>query len=218
MEKRQLDIDIVSDIVCPWCIIGYQRLQQALILLEDSVEANITWHPFELAPNLGDEGENLREFLAAKFGSSEDQAEQMRQHITEQGAELGFTFNFKPNSMRYNTFRAHQLLAWAAAGEQQTALKLALFKAYFTDNLNINSIDVLAQLADDVGLDRAQAHEVLEQSRYANDVRAAQQHWHTQGINSVPSQIVQRKYLIQGAQSPESIVKMLEQLMAEQTQ
>jgi len=128
LKKKQLEIDIVSDVVCPWCVVGFLKSQQAIenVKREHDIEINITWQPFQLAPDLSLNGENLREFLAKKYNSSPDASEAARNNLTRIGKELGFDFNFTADMKRFNTFKAHQLLAWAKAKGNQTALKLIL--------------------------------------------------------------------------------------------
>ncbi len=212
-------IDIVSDVVCPWCIVGYLKLSQAIeILNNDStvdVSFDISWHPFELAPDLSVQGENLREFLAKKYGSSPAAGEQARNQLTDIAKQLGFDFNFTPEMQRYNTFKAHQLIFWAKQKALQTPLKLALFKSYFTDNLNITDNQVLSSIAESVGLDSGEALSVLENETFAQQVRASQQQWIQQGINSVPSVILQEKYLIPGALESQAWVDTIKQVINE---
>ena len=120
-----LRIDIVSDVVCPWCIIGYKQLERALE--ESGIAARVHWHPFELNPHMADEGENLREHLAAKYGTSPEGSRKARARLTELGAQLGFTFNYADDMRMVNTFRAHQLLHWAEGEGRGHDLQMALF-------------------------------------------------------------------------------------------
>ncbi len=212
-------IDIVSDVVCPWCIVGFLKLNQAIETLKNDssveVDFDISWHPFELAPDLAVQGENLREFLAQKYGSSSAGGEQARNQLTDIGKQLGFDFNFSPDMQRYNTFKSHQLLCWAKQHGLQTPLKLALFKSYFSDHLNITDATVLSNIAASVGLDQSQALEILENETFAQQVRDEQQFWINQGINSVPSVILQEKYLIPGALESQAWVDTLKKVMSE---
>ena len=212
-------IDIVSDVVCPWCIVGYLKLSQAIEILKNDptidVSFDISWHPFELAPDLSVQGENLREFLAKKYGNSAAAGEQARNQLTDIGKQLGFDFNFAPEMQRYNTFKAHQLLFWAKSKALQTPLKLALFKSYFTDNLNITDNRVLSDIAANAGLDSSEALSVLENETFAQQARAHEQHWIQQGINSVPSVVLQEKYLIPGALESQAWVDTIKQVMNE---
>ncbi len=192
-----LRIDIVSDVVCPWCAVGYHQLQKALA--ETGSEAEIDWHPFELNRDMVLEGENLREHLAAKYGSTPQQSREVRQRITDLGADLGFAFNFADDMRMFNTFKAHQLIHWAAEQGKQTEMKLALFKAYFTDLKDISKVDILVEVAQSLGLNDEEARKALEGERYVDAVRQAQGFWTQQGISSVPAFIFNQKYLIPGA-------------------
>lgn len=205
-----LRIDIVSDIVCPWCVVGYRQLAEALKQTHTAHE--IHWHPFELNPDMPEEGQNLREHIMEKYGSSQQESDASRIRITEAGAEVGFEFNFTDNTRMHNTFKAHQLLHWAADYGLKHELKQALFAAHFTDNRNISDEEVLADIAEDVGLDREQALAVLADQRYAEVVRTAEQQMQQQGIQSVPAVIFNQRHLVSGAQGVENFKSILNQL------
>lgn len=207
-----LRIDIVSDIVCPWCVVGYRQLAEALKQTHTAHE--IHWHPFELNPDMPEEGQNLREHIMEKYGSSQQESDASRIRITEAGAEVGFEFNFTDDTRMHNTFKAHQLLHWAADYGLKHELKQALFAAHFTDNRNISDEEVLADIAEDVGLDREQALAVLADQRYAEGVRTAEQQMQQQGIQSVPAVIFNQRHLVSGAQGVENFKSILNQLAA----
>lgn len=207
-----LRIDIVSDIVCPWCVVGYRQLAEALKQTHTAHE--IHWHPFELNPDMPAEGQNLREHIMEKYGSSQQESDASRVRITEAGAEVGFEFNFTDDTRMHNTFKAHQLLHWAADYGLKHELKQALFAAHFTDNRNISDEEVLADIAEDVGLDREQALAVLPDQRYAEVVRTAEQQMQQQGIQSVPAVIFNQRHLVSGAQGVENFKSILNQLAA----
>ena len=207
-----LRIDIVSDIVCPWCVVGYRQLAEALKQTHTAHE--IHWHPFELNPDMPEEGQNLREQIMEKYGSSQQESDASRVRITEAGAEVGFEFNFTDDTRMHNTFKAHQLLHWAADYGLKHELKQALFAAHFTDNRNISDEEVLADIAEDVGLDREQALAVLADQRYAEVVRTAEQQMQQQGIQSVPAVIFNQRHLVSGAQGVENFKSILNQLAA----
>lgn len=207
-----LRIDIVSDIVCPWCVVGYRQLAEALKQTHTAHE--IHWHPFELNPDMPEEGQNLREHIMEKYGSSQQESDASRIRITEAGAEVGFEFNFTDDTRMHNTFKAHQLLHWAADYGLKHELKQALFAAHFTDNRNISDEEVLADIAEDVGLDREQALAVLADQRYAEVVRTAEQQMQQQDIQSVPAVIFNQRHLVSGAQGVENFKSILNQLAA----
>ncbi len=195
-----LKIDFVSDVSCPWCVIGLKSLEQALAQLGPEVTADIHFQPFELNPQMAAEGEDVIEHIARKYGSTPEQMQASREGIRARGAELGFTFNMEKRGRIYNTFDAHRLLHWAELEGRQLELKRALFEAYFTDGRNPSDHEVLVELASRVGLDAEQAREILQSGRYAAEVRQREQLFGQLGIRAVPSVIVNDKYLIQGGQ------------------
>lgn len=144
-DTQPIRVDIVSDVVCPWCAIGYYQLAKAV--RETGIEVDIHWHPFELNPQMAPEGENLRAHLAAKYGTTPEGSRQARARLTEMGAALGFTFNYADDMRMYNTFRAHQLIDWAEEQGKAHEVKLALFAAFFSRREDVSSIDVLAGVA-----------------------------------------------------------------------
>ena len=212
---RPLKIDFVSDVSCPWCIIGLKGLEEALARTSGLVDAQITFQPFELNPGMAPEGENIGEHIARKYGSTPEQSAANRAMIRDRAAALGFAMNSSAESRIYNTFDAHRLLHWAAIEGKQAALKHALFTAYFTDQQDPSNHDVLVAAAEKAGLDGAAAREVLASGRYAEDVRAAEQLWQSRGINSVPAIIIDDKWLISGGQPPEAFEQALRQIAAE---
>ena len=211
MAPKTLQIDIVSDVMCPWCIVGYKRLQQALSTFT-AIDVQINWHPFELNPDMGKDGQHLGEHLAEKYGSTPQQSQQNRANLTAIGKTLDIAFNFTDQSRIYNTFNAHQLLQWAKSFNKQTALKLALFEAYFQQQQNIADNEVLLNVVETVGLDRELAKTVLASQQYANTVRAEQSLWQGRGISAVPAIVFNQQYLISGAQSAEYLVETIKQL------
>lgn len=208
-------IDIVSDVVCPWCIIGFKRLEQALSRLENEIEAEVHWHPFELNPMMSPEGQNLREHIAAKYGLDPKESHQARQRLTSIADSLGFSFNYFDDMRMVNTFRAHQLLYWAGEHDKKTELELALFESYFSRQENVDDPTVLISAAGRVGLDETEAAAVLSDGRYAGAVREQERFWVMQGIQAVPSFILNQRYLIPGAQETEVFVSALQRLRDE---
>lgn len=208
--EKPLRIDIVSDVVCPWCVVGYRQLAEAL--KQTNTEYEIHWHPFELNPNMPSEGQNFREHIAEKYGSTKQESDASRVRMTEAGSEVGFEFNFSDDMRMHNTFNLHQLLHWAHQQGRMHELKQALFTAHFTNGRNISDHSVLADIASETGLDRSEALAVLEDQRFAKEVRAAEQHWQQQGIQSVPAVIFNERHLVSGAQGVENFTSILQQL------
>ncbi|MFG0770405.1 DsbA family oxidoreductase [Vibrio plantisponsor] len=209
---RSLRIDIVSDVVCPWCIIGYKRLQAALKLVSNEIQAEIHWHPFELNPTMPEGGENLRDHLARKYGTTKEASIEARNTLTQLGAEVGFQFNFYEEMRIYNTRKAHQLLMWANQHHKQNELELALFEAYFRHEKNIDDENVLIQIAVDTGLNKAECLEVLHDDSWAKAVANTEQQWLQAGIHAVPAIIIDQKHLVSGAQSTERLVELLKSI------
>lgn len=219
---KQLKIDFVSDVSCPWCAVGLASLDQALAKVQGDISVNMHFQPFELNPKMVPEGQDITEHITEKYGISAEQANANRENIRQRGAQVGFKFSGpdEPGGGRsriYNTFDAHRLLHWAetVSADKQKALKQALFKAYFTDGQSPGSHEVLARVAGEVGLDVARAKEILASDEYAGDVRKREQFYQQLGINSVPAVIINDRHLISGGQPAEVFEQALRQIAAE---
>jgi predicted DsbA family dithiol-disulfide isomerase len=216
MMTTKLHIDIVSDIACPWCVIGYGSLAAALKNLESICTAEICWKPFELNPAMEKEGELLSEHLYKKYGASKEDLSKTTQQITERGAALGFKFNFGEKSRIYNTFDAHRLLYWAKDQGKQTELKFAFFELYFTAGGNPANTEQLMGVVEKVGLNKAEASEVLDTDRYIKEVREEQAKYLALEIRSVPTFIINNQYKITGGQPVDMFIETLKKIVAEQ--
>lgn len=205
-----LRVDIVSDVVCPWCVIGYHQLAKAS--RETGIGIDLHWHPFELNPQMAVDGENLREHLAAKYGTTPGGSRQARARLTELGAALGFTFDYTDDMRMVNTFRAHQLIDWAGDLGRAHEASLVLFRAFFTRRENLNDIAVLANVAADIELDRDTAVAMLQRGDKSDLVRQKEQFWTSRGITGVPAMIFDRQHLVTGAQGEETYARILTQL------
>lgn len=214
--NKLLKIDIVSDVSCPWCIIGYTSLSQALKKLESQITAQISWHPFELNPDMPADGQQLGEHLHEKYGSGKADVEQARNMITARGAALGFQFNFKDEGRIYNTFNAHRLLFWARQFDKQTELKLALFKLYFSEGGNPGNDEQLIKTAALVGLASDETKKILSSDQYAKEVRDEEAKYLDMGIHSVPTFIINDKYKFTGGQPVDEFVATLVKIVAEE--
>ncbi len=212
---RRLRIDFVSDISCPWCIIGLRGLEIALERMGDAVEADIHFQPFELNPAMAPEGENIVEHIGRKYGATPEQSAANRANIRERAASVGFTMAMADDARIYNSFDAHRLLHWAEGEGKQAALKHALFESYFTHGQDISSHDVLIAAAARAGLAENEARAVLSSDRYTDDVREAERLWQGKGIQSVPAIVIDNRYLISGGQPPEAFEQALRQIVAE---
>jgi predicted DsbA family dithiol-disulfide isomerase len=208
-----LTVDIVSDVVCPWCIIGYRGLEAAAQALRDRAEIIIRWHPFELTSATPPEGQLLTDYARERYGATPEQSRQNRTRLVDTGKVLGIDFRYAPDSRIYNSHKAHELLTWAGECGKQTALKLALFQAYFTDQANISNDAVLLDAVEGAGLDRDEAQAILTDRRYVATVDAEVAHWQDQNITGVPAFILDGKYMIPGAQDAETFGRVLERVL-----
>ncbi|HEY1124226.1 MAG TPA: DsbA family oxidoreductase [Sphingobium sp.] len=209
---KPITIDIVSDITCPWCAIGLRGLEEGLKRAGDAVDATIRFHPFELNPDMPPEGRNMVEHLGERLGVSPEQLAASRDTLQAKAAELDFVMAQTADSRIYNSFDAHRLLAWAEPSGKQQALKQALFEAYFSLGQNLSDPDVLAAAAGKAGLDGTEARAVLSSDRYADDVRQEEYLWQSRGIQGVPAFIFQGKYLVSGAQPPETFEQVVRKI------
>ena len=212
-DLKTLKIDFVSDVVCPWCAIGLSSLETALKRVEGDIGTTIAFHPFELNPQMGPEGEDIAEHLGRKYGIDAAQIARNREAIRQRGASVGFRFGGRDRT--WNTFDAHRLLHWAGLEGRQHELKRELLVAYHGDGENPSDHDVLVRRAVAAGLDEARARDVLVSGRYADEVRAEERHWLELGINSVPAVVVNDRHLISGGQPPEVFEQALRQIAAQ---
>lgn len=191
-------IDFVSDVVCPWCVIGMKELQAAVRRSADVLTAEIRFQPFELNPELPPGGEDLFERIKRKYGASREETEASQARTHARAASLGF--EIRSRERIYNTFNAHRLLHWAGLEGRQAETKLGLFEAYFTRGESLDDPEVLVRAAEAAGLAGHAARDVVSSGRYAAEVRAAERRWRELGVNSVPSIVIDDKHLIVGSQ------------------
>jgi predicted DsbA family dithiol-disulfide isomerase len=210
----KLRIDFVSDVACPWCVVGLRSLKSALDKVGDDVDAEIHFQPFELNPDMPPEGENTTEHVQKKYGSSPERSAAARQAIRDAGVNLGFTFNYGPDSRIWNTFDAHRLLHWAGLEGRQLELKEALFTANFTDQKSTSDHEVLIEAARTAGLDAGRAREILTSDTYIADVRAEEALWRNRGISAVPSVIFNGRWMVQGGQPTQVFEQAIRQIAA----
>ena len=211
-----MKIDFVSDVACPWCAVGLNALEIALKNIGDDIPVTLHMQPFELNPDMGAEGVDAADYLMKKYGMSNEQLQGARDTLRERGAAVGFTFGER--SRVWNTFDAHRLLHWAdiaGAPGQQRALKHALLQAYHAEGRNPSAHDVLLDLVGQLGMDVEAARQMLDAGTYKDEVREAEQFWQRNGINAVPSVIINDRHLIQGGQPPEMFEHALRKIAAE---
>ena len=211
---KDLKIDFVSDVACPWCAVGLASLERALEKLDGEVSAEIHFQPFELNPDMAPGGQDAGEYLARKYGSTPQQQKASRDAIRARGAAVGFDFREEGRGRIYNTFNAHRLLHWAGlqdAGAQH-ALKKALLKAYHGQGRSPEDEAVLLDAVAQAGLDTAKAREILDSGEYAREVRESERMFQEAGIHAVPAVIINDRHLIQGGQPPEMFEQALRQI------
>ncbi|WP_159019424.1 DsbA family oxidoreductase [Algibacter sp. L3A6] len=214
--KEKLKIDIVSDVVCPWCTVGYKRLEKAIKELGVEDQVDIEWQPFELNPNMPAEGQDLQEHIAEKYGSTDEQQNESKQRMVEAGEELGFTFDYFEGMRMVNTFEAHILLEYAKYFGKQTELKMTLTKAFFTDHKDVSKRDVLKQALLDVGLDAEEGLSKLDNEDIRSEVKTKEGYWQQLGVNSVPTVVFNRKSAVTGAQPVDTFKQVLTELLQAQ--
>lgn len=213
--KEKLKIDIVSDVVCPWCTIGYKRLEKAITELGIQDQVEIEWQPFELNPNMPAEGQNVNEHITEKYGSTTEQQNQSKEMMTEAGAELGFKFDYFDEMRMVNTFDAHILLEYAKDFGKQTELKMTLTKAFFSDRKDVSDRTILREALLNVGLNADEALAKLDNEEAKNKVRTIENQWKNMGVNSVPTIVFNRKSAVTGAQPVATFKQVLSELIAE---
>ena len=217
MSAETLTIDIYSDVMCPWCLIGYGQLTQALERLDGEIEAELRWRPFELNPDMPAAGEEQEAHLQRKYRCSAEEGAAIRGRMRAIAEDAGVSLAYDgegeaPPAMMWNTRDAHKLLGFALqeAGPQvQTRLKLALFRAHFNERRNLGDRDVLLDIASGVGLHREAAKAALDDSELEARVVAEERQAWDMNISGVPAMIVNGKFLIPGAQGPETYVNAL---------
>lgn len=211
--SEKLKIDIVSDVVCPWCAIGYKRLEKAITELGFEDKVSIEWQPFELNPGMPPEGQDLTEHIAEKYGSTLEQQQASQQNMTEIGEELGFKFDYFEGMRMANTFDAHVLLEFAKDFGKQTQLKLRLMNSFFNERQDVSDRAVLKQALLDVGLNADEALAKLDSEEARYEVRNKQGQWKNMGVNSVPTIVFNMKSAVTGAQPVDTFKQVLTDLV-----
>jgi len=206
-----LKIDIVSDVVCPWCVIGFRNLKKAMHELQTELNFEISWKPYELHPEIPQEGYDKKLYMQQKFGSSSGRAPY--NEITKIGESVGFEFNFSKTERIPNTFMAHRLLWKAEQCDLQTELSEALFEAYFTDGLNIGSKQILAQISESVGMEKKEVINFLDSKEGGQEIADLEMNFIEKSIGAVPTYFINEKYIIQGGQEPETFVSFLRKII-----
>lgn len=210
MNRPALEINFVSDVACPWCAIGLASLESALARIGDDIAVKVSVEPFELNPDMGSEGADVVTYLARKYGRTPEQIAQVQAMIRERGAAVGFSFG--PRTQVWNTFDAHRMLHWAGLEGRAIELKRKLLAAYHGEGRNPAAPDVLLEAVHAAGLDAGRARAIVESREYEPEVRARQRQWIEAGVRGVPFVVVNGKYAIEGAQSPEGYEQALREI------
>ena len=206
-----LKIDIVSDIVCPWCVIGFKNLKKAMHELQTELNFEISWKPYELHPEIPQEGYDKKLYMQQKFGSSSGRSPY--NEITKIGESVGFEFNFSKTERIPNTFMAHRLLWKAEQCNLQTELSEALFRAYFSEGLNIGSKEILAEVSELVGMDKEEVINFLDSKEGGQEIADLEMNFIEKSIGAVPTYFINDKYIIQGGQEPETFVSFFKKII-----
>jgi len=214
MTGNVIQVDVVSDVMCPWCYVGKKRLEKALAMIPDDVEVQVNWRPFQLDPTIPPEGRDRQKYLADKFGSPEQIAEKYNP-IREAGKDEGIAFNFEKIAVSPNTLNAHRLIRWAGESGLQDAMSERLFVGYFIEAADLTDNGVLADLAVEAGLERDVVERLLAGDSDLKEVQQEMARYQQMGVASVPTMIVDNKYAISGAQSPETIVQVINGVIEE---
>jgi predicted DsbA family dithiol-disulfide isomerase len=212
--KPKIRIDVVSDVVCPWCYIGKRRLEKAMTALGDKFEFEVAYHPFELNPGQALEGVNQKEYLSDKFGG-EARYDQLTGQVTQVAATEGIVFDYEKQQISPNTRAAHRMAQLAGEeGVQQPVIE-ALFKAYFTDGVDLSKKDNLVAIGASAGLDAARIEKLLDSDDKTAEVIASEKQMQQLGITGVPFYIINNKYGISGAQQPQAFIEAFTQVSLE---
>lgn len=211
--KEKLKIDIVSDVVCPWCTIGYKHLEKAISELGIQDQVEIEWQPFELNPYMPVEGQDLEEHITEKYGATSQQQEASKQNLIAVGAKVGFTFDYFEGMRMVNTFDAHILLEYAKDFGKQTELKMCLTTAFFSERKDVSDIAVLEQALIKVGLNAEEALAKLDDEKARDEVKTKKEYWQNIGVKSVPTIIFNKEDGVTGAQPIEVFKKILQEYM-----
>lgn len=209
-------VDIVSDVVCPWCFVGKKRFEKALGAIGEDIAVEVNWRPFQLDPTLPPEGKDRKQYIEQKLGGPE-RSREMHGKLETIGADVGIPFEFDAITVSPNTLDAHRLIRWAqTAGEGvQTRIVGALFELYFVKGENIGEHAVLINVAREAGMDAAVVESLLasdaDREAITQEIAMAQQ----MGVTGVPCFILENKYAVMGAQEPETIADAIRRVAAE---
>jgi predicted DsbA family dithiol-disulfide isomerase len=211
MTKPKIKVDIVSDVVCPWCYIGKRRVEKAMDALQDKYDFEVVYHPFELNPQMPAEGVNQKEYLSAKFGG-EDRYTKITANTTEVAAQEGLAFDFSKQKISPNTRNAHRIIQFALLAGKQPEVKEAFMKAYFEQGVDLSKKDNLVSVAVSAGLSQEAVETLLSSDTGLSAIEEAEHELQKLGISGVPFYIINNKYGVSGAQASETFIKAFEDM------
>jgi predicted DsbA family dithiol-disulfide isomerase len=214
MTKPTIKVDVISDVVCPWCYIGKRRLEKALNKLDSEYTFEVTYHPFELNPSIPESGINQKQYLSQKFGG-EERYEKITAHVTQVAAEEGITFNFHKQAVSPNTRSAHRIIQLAKHVNLQTEVKEAFMKAYFTDGVDLSKNENLITCATQAGMESNIVEQLLASDMGVAEVIQAEKEIQQLGITGVPFYIINNKYGLSGAQPPDAFIEVIQKAALE---
>lgn len=210
-----MKIDIVSDTVCPWCLIGKRKLEKALAERPD-LDVEVTWHPYQLHPDMPEEGADRKEFTAKKFGSIE-RARELYEHVRQAGDAVGLEFQFGKVERSPNTLNSHRLIRWATTAGVQDEMVEILFRKFFMDGQDIGDKQVLLDAAMEAGMDADIVTDLLEGDADKDLVLKEEAQARQIGVSGVPFFIFDGKYALSGAQDPSTFLQVFDQIEQEAT-
>jgi predicted DsbA family dithiol-disulfide isomerase len=211
MKKTVLQIEVVSDVVCPWCYIGKRRMERAVDQLKDRFNFQISFLPFELTPSMPQEGVDQKAYLTRKFGG-EERYQTLTSHVAGIAREEGLSFHYENQHISPNTLDAHRIIWFAGKEGKQPAVKEAFLKAYFEEGTDLSKKENLVEVAVRAGLEKARVESLLDTDEGEAEVRLAEQMNQQRGITGVPFYIINGKYGLSGAQPSETFVEVLEEI------
>lgn len=217
MTKPKIKVDIVSDVVCPWCYIGKRRVEKAMDTLKDKYDFEVEYHPFELNPDMPESGVNQKEYLSAKFGSAE-RYDTITASTTATAAQEGLNFDFNKQKISPNTRNAHRIIQYAKLEGKQPEVKEAYMKAYFEDGVDLSKKENLVSVAVNVGLSKEAVETLLSSNTGLDAIEQQEKELQKLGISGVPFYIINNKYGVSGAQASETFIQAFEDIRAKFTE
>ncbi|MGI9316327.1 MAG: DsbA family oxidoreductase [bacterium] len=212
-DPKHVDLAIICDVSCPWCLVAFKDLRNTLIELEDAYSINVSWLPFELNPTMSLEGELMLLRNSRRYGSPRSDLAGQKASMIAIGKKHGIAFDYFDEMKVYNTLSAHQLIYWAGNFRKQTELAIAIMEAYFSHRENISDTHVLEDIAVSVGLPKGKCREVLNTQCFQQEVRELQARWRSLRISSVPTFLIGDQYLVPGSADPNTLASAIREFI-----